>query len=461
MEKGIRFFLALWAAKAAGTCMRLLGRHATHLPGVIALKICPDFLARVPKPRQIIGVTGTNGKTTVCNLLDDILPDCGVFPLNNRYGGNVQAGIVACLIGGCTASGRMKAQTAVIEIDERSAKLIFPYLQPDVLVVTNLFRDSMKRNAHAEFIFDLLSANIPKKTRLLVNADDLISSRLAPENERVTFGIARLEEDWSAPQNIVCDITCCPKCGEKLCFDYVRYNHIGRAHCPKCGFASLTPSYEMTGISRDEGVFTLRTPQGEERYPLLGDNVTDWYNTLAAVVALRELGIAPQRIADSMRHHHILSTRFDKREAGGKTVILQLSKGQNPVGTSRALDFVRQYPGRKAVVLLIEDVLAIGHSSENTAWLYDADFEFLAGSGVRQVVISGVRALDIKVRLLLAGVPEETVTLTESETAAADSVDLSAVDTIFVLYHAYTLKLADTVRDRLLARLGGEKRDAE
>ena len=152
MKKNFRFYLALWAAKATTAVLRLMHRNATHLPGVVALKLCPDCLGRIDKPKTIIAVTGTNGKTTVCNLLDDILPDLGVTPLNNRFGGNVRGGIVATFLNASNLGGHIKEELAVLEIDERSAIHIFKYMKPDYLLVTNLFRDSFKRNAHSEFI---------------------------------------------------------------------------------------------------------------------------------------------------------------------------------------------------------------------------------------------------------------------------------------------------------------------
>ena len=39
-----RFHVALAAAKLSKGLIQLLGRNGTHTPGVIALKICPDFL---------------------------------------------------------------------------------------------------------------------------------------------------------------------------------------------------------------------------------------------------------------------------------------------------------------------------------------------------------------------------------------------------------------------------------
>lgn len=84
MKKGIRFYLALYGAKLFSRGLSLIGRAGTHNPGVLALKICPDFLARMDMPKTIIGITGTNGKTTTANMVIDILTDNGFQPVSNR-----------------------------------------------------------------------------------------------------------------------------------------------------------------------------------------------------------------------------------------------------------------------------------------------------------------------------------------------------------------------------------------
>jgi len=455
MKKGIRFFLALWIAKAITAVLRLMHRNATHLPGVVAMKLCPDFLGRVDKPKTIIAVTGTNGKTTVCNLVDDLLAASGKEPLNNRFGGNVRGGIVSTFLNACSMTGRIHQEIAVLEIDERSAIHIFKYLKPDYLLVTNLFRDSFKRNAHSEFISDILNQAIPASTRLIVNADDLISSHLAPTNERLAFGIAHREDDWQNPQNIVCDIVTCPHCGETLTYDFVRYNHIGRAHCPVCTYGSLVPSYEITAVNSTTRTLTVQTPDGEEHYRMLGDNITDWYNTLAAVTLLRELGLSAEKIESSLQKQQIVKSRFEQIEENGKTVTMLLAKGQNPIACSRAFDFIHRSEGNKAVILLIEDYFDAKHSTENIAWLYDADFEFLCDDSVKQIIVAGVRAADFRVRLLLAGIPDERIVTMREEAATADAVKLEEIDNTFVLFDVYTVQFAETVRDLLKARLSG------
>ena len=152
MKKTFRFYIALWAAKLSSVALKTLKRNATNFPGQLAIKICPDFIGRIDKPKTIIGVTGTNGKTTVCNMIEDVLRANGYEFIDNSYGSNINSGITTALISGVNVKGKAKKDLAVLEIDERSAPRVYPYLTPTYLVCTNLFRDSLMRNAHTEFI---------------------------------------------------------------------------------------------------------------------------------------------------------------------------------------------------------------------------------------------------------------------------------------------------------------------
>ena len=86
--KKIRYYLALIIAKTAQFLMKLLGRNATYLPGKIAVTVSKDFLAHIKPPKTVIAVTGTNGKTTVSNLLSSILTENGYSITNNSFGSN-------------------------------------------------------------------------------------------------------------------------------------------------------------------------------------------------------------------------------------------------------------------------------------------------------------------------------------------------------------------------------------
>ena len=94
----LRFYIAMAAAKLSALALRILGRNASYMPGVIALKLCRDFIGYLKKPDTLICVTGTNGKTTTSNLLNTALTHSGFKVTNNSFGSNVQAGVAAALL---------------------------------------------------------------------------------------------------------------------------------------------------------------------------------------------------------------------------------------------------------------------------------------------------------------------------------------------------------------------------
>lgn len=452
----MRFIIALWLAKAVQLLLKILGKKATYFAGKVAVTICPDFLGRIGKPARIIGVTGTNGKTTVNNLLTDALEHLGVPVISNRYGSNINAGIATALISGSTLTGKPKKETAVLELDERSARLIYPYIKPDFLVITNLFRDSMRRNAHPEYISDLLTKHIPKNTKLILNADDLLSSRTAPENERVYFGIERIEGEPPERNSIVCDVQICPECDALLTYDFRRYNHIGRAHCPRCGFASPTPDYTVSRI--DFGNNTAKVAEGGSLYDyrLNSTLIYNVYNIIAVIAVLRQLGYEHEVIAGTLERVHIVQSRFRQDVIRGKTLSVIMAKGLNAVACSRSFDYVGTEPGKKAVLLMLDDVFDEKHSSENIAWLYDADFEFLNDPDIVQIITVGKRSPDSLLRLLIAGVEKEKITAVSGEAEAADAVDLQSCEKIYVLYELYRYDSAVRTRDRICRRIEEE-----
>lgn len=453
----LRFMLALWAGKAAMVALKLLKRNATHYPGVIAVKICPDFLKRLNKPKTIIGITGTNGKTTVANLVTDLLTHQGETVLSNRLGGNILGGITTVLIRGVSLFGKSKYPVAVLEMDERSSRLVLPYVQPDYLVCTNLFRDSFKRNAHSEYIQNILKNGIPAKTKLILNGDDLIACGLKKENECFYFGVAPLQGERQVHDNIIKDVVSCPACDHTLVYDYCRYNHVGQVHCPNCGLTSPTRDVQTIAVDTSNNTMTVEIAGTSHAFPLPGENITDIYNTTAAIALLTVLGKSPKTICDSLQVCGIVKSRFDMVQAGEKQVIMNLAKGQNPIACSRVFDFIRSTEGKKAILILVDDMGDAAHTSENIAWIHEADFEFLNGDDIYQIVIGGVRSQDYRVRLLLAGVPAEKIFTFPKEVEAADLLNFACVDKIFILYDVYTIHLANGAKARLLNRMeGGE-----
>ena len=446
----LRFFIALWAAKLSIVALKITRHNGTNFPGVLALKLCPQFLKYADKPEKIIAVTGTNGKTTVCNMLLDILTMDGNKVLNNKMGSNINSGIASSLIYGSSIFGKCKYKMGVFEVDERSALRVFPYMKPDYLLITNLSRDSIMRNGHPEYIAGILDRYIPKSTKLILNADDLISSAIAPENSRVYFGIEKMPGDIKECINLINDMQICPECHNRLEYEYLRYNHIGRAFCPECGFKA--PEYDYAGInvSLEDMKIEVRDKEGIGCYRLLNESVFNIYNVISAVALLREMGYSHEKLEGFFQNLNIVGSRFDEEHVGNKTLYRLLAKEKNAFATSRVFDYISTLPGDKEIILMNSCQGDMKHWSENTCWLYDCDFEFLNREEIKNIVLCGPRRLDHRLRLLLAGVPEDKLSYAEKETDAPDKLKLFDNDNVFVLYGTDSIVLGMKVADRVL-----------
>ena len=56
----LRFLIALWVAKLSIVALKITGHNGTNFPGVIAIKICPQFLRYIGKPKRIIAITAVS-----------------------------------------------------------------------------------------------------------------------------------------------------------------------------------------------------------------------------------------------------------------------------------------------------------------------------------------------------------------------------------------------------------------
>lgn len=445
MNKTFKFYTAMFLAKSANKTLKLLKRNASYFPGNLALKICPNFLEQIDKPNIIIGVTGTNGKTTVSNMINDVLEDNGYKVINNRYGSNMNTGIASSFVENNTLIGKNKKDIAVFEMDERSTVHIFKYITPTYLICNNLSRDSIKRNANTAFIANIINNAIPKSTTLITNGDDPICVNLASENKKIYYGIDRLETDTKECENIVQDMVLCPKCGTKLEYEYYRYHHVGKMHCPKCDFKTPEMNYQIMNIDYDNKEITIKdnNNQSEYKYSMIADGIINIYNMLSAITALKQIDLTDEKINESLKKTKIVDTRFMVDKAGGKKIVLHLAKGQNPIACSRAFDYVRRQPERKTIIMLLDD---LHEENEVITWLYDTDYEFLNGDNVEQIIVSGRRAKDTVVRLLMAGVPKEKIF---AETNEVESVRKhfkpENIESVYILYDLYSIKERDEV----------------
>lgn len=453
----LRFYLGLWAGKLSIPALKITHHNGTDYPGVLATKICPDFLKYVGKPPKTVIITGTNGKTTVNNMLIDILEANGMKVFANRAGSNIASGISTVFIKGSSILGKLKkCDIAVLEVDERSALKIYPYLNPDLLAITSLSRDSILRNAHPQYIADILTKAMPKNTELILNAEDLISGRVAIDNKRMYYGIDKLKEDTKDYAGLLNDMQICPKCSGKLKYEYQRYNHIGRAYCTECDFKSPKPSIAVTDIDYDNNTFTVKEADNEYTYPLITDSFFNVYNLICLISVLRKLGFEHSKIIEDMAKTNIPDSRHQKDVVNGITLVTQMAKGKNATAASRIYDYVANIKGPKEILNMTYCAEDADHWSENICWIYDTDFELLKDDSVTKIILAGPRNKDFKLRLLLAGINEDKILLCDDQIEATDLLSYEKEKTICLLYAVDSVDMAMKVRAEIIKKAAKE-----
>jgi UDP-N-acetylmuramyl tripeptide synthase len=448
--------LASTVARAAGALSRRTGRGGTSLPGKVLLRLEPhairDLAAGLSRGSSVI--SATNGKTTTAAMVAAILERSGARLVHNRAGANMAGGVASALLAG-------RGDTGLFEVDEFWLDRIVPELEPQAILLANLFRDQLDRYGELETIVDRWAAVVESTDApLVLNADDpaiadLGRSRPRHEPQATGSGPARgdvvffgVEDDGVALPGLphASDAKHCRRCGRPYVYDAVFLGHLGRYRCPTGHSTRPEPQIAAEDIEL-EGVraarFTLRTPQGRRpvRLPLPG--LYNVYNALAAAALALRLG-AP--LDDVVAGLEAVSPAFGRAETvqiDGRSLSILLVK--NPAGANEVVRTLALEPGEQDVLGILNDRTADGR---DVSWVWDADFEVLAPT-LRRVVCAGTRAPELAVRLKYAGVPPERLVV-ESDLATA--LDRAVADGSGPLYAIPTYTAMLELRSELVRR---------
>lgn len=449
----LRFLIAVIVGKVSAFLLDKIFKRGTNTPGIIMLKICPDTLARFIMPETTVCVTGTNGKTGTSNLLTHIIRNSGKTVVNNSKGSNMAPGLVSALVTQCTLSGKVTADVAVLEVDERSSQFIYTKFVPDYILCTNLFRDSIMRNGHSGFIFDKINDYLDEKTTLVLNGNDGISGLLGENRcNRVFFSVDRTSRSTEKCEDTVCDLIACPKCNHKLDYEFYHYNHIGVPKCSNCGFSMPESRFFASDVDFDKGTFVFNGDKGESLVlPFQKGNFFNVFNITGACAVCRLMRIDVDTIAESIEDLSSKTGRFQENVFGGVEVVSMLSKNQNPISCSQSLKYLGSTDKEKDVVLLITDSNDKIHGHEDISWLYDTDFAPLADEKIKNVYIGGSRCYDLAQCLEIKGFDTSKFILFENydELASAVSNNASADRNIVIYFELYATGVVSKIKNAL------------
>jgi UDP-N-acetylmuramyl tripeptide synthase len=357
-------------------------------------------------------------------------------------------------------------QAGLFEVDEAAMPNALPAIAPKVALFNNLFRDQLDRYGEIDTVYRkwrMALSRLSANSTLVLNADDPAIASLAQTPQlRAKVLFFGIEDARYALAELphAADSIQCPRCGGRLDYSLILLGHLGHWRCPQCGLERPQPDVAATRVSlhgTDRSEIELRTPQGEMQLTLNVPGLYNVYNGLAAVSSTLAFDVSPAHVKEGLSNFTAAFGRIEQVEVPGsdrKSLLMALVK--NPVGFNEVLrmlfppasiDSEKQPEAPKHLLIIINDLIADGR---DVSWLWDVDFEVLAPSAdgrpqttdggaavdrVARVVVSGIRASDMAVRLKYAGVTSEQISLERDIGKALDLAlrELPPAETLYVL----------------------------
>lgn len=405
----VRTGIAIAACKATHKVMRLMGRTARALPGMVSLVIDPKIVSKLAKGYRTIVITGTNGKTTTTHIVQQAVINTYGSAAYDPSSTNLEQGIATTLCLDSTVGGKHTSSWAVIESDEGATKTLLPAMRPEVMVVTNLYRDQVDRydtwTTARDYIIQ--AAKSSPNTVLVLDADCQVTASIADavNNKVVWFGVeCPVYEEGIADYDR--SVTCV-ECDAELEFEHRTFAHLGSYTCPECGRTHHTPDIACTKIeNRREKSCTLTLRIGEEEH-VVEANIRagyDVYNAVAAVAGLLTSGMAQADVFEALAHFTHAAHRFEIFDIDGTPTRLLLMK--NTAGCNQLINMIMsedELP-QNLVCLLGAEIM----DGLTTEWIQDVQWEKLVGPNTK-VIVGGPKYEDMRDRLLKAGVAEQNM----------------------------------------------------
>ena len=355
------------------------------LPGLVVEKLDPNYLKKslANLPFGVVVISGTNGKTTTTKIVVELLESAGLKVFTNKTGSNFTRGVIASMLAENNISGKIKADIAVLELDEAHAIHFINQVQPRYSLLLNVMRDQLDRFGEVDYTASLLEKIAQKTTeKVITNRED---TRLAQFTDKIDknkldlFGLA-------------------PSLKDKFPNDDELYGDSTSSNLPV--------SVELSSAKKHKASFTFydydskKSPtKNTYSTSLKLEGIYNIFNATAALALVREIlnnKISNEELVNSLGE---IEPAFGR----GETIMvndtpLELVLVKNPAGFQLGLNSFS--PKGYNTMIALNDAHADGR---DLSWLWDVNFNLLKKGNIE--MLSGIRAYDIALRLSYDDIP--------------------------------------------------------
>ena len=355
------------------------------LPGLVVEKLDPNYLKKslANLPFGVVVISGTNGKTTTTKIVVELLESAGLKVFTNKTGSNFTRGVIASMLAENNISGKIKADIAVLELDEAHAIHFINQVQPRYSLLLNVMRDQLDRFGEVDYTASLLEKIAQKTTeKVITNRED---TRLVQFTDKIDknkldlFGLA-------------------PSLKDKFPNDDELYGDSTSSNLPV--------SVELSSAKKHKASFTFydydskKSPtKNTYSTSLKLEGIYNIFNATAALALVRE--ILNNRISNEELVNNL--GEIEPAFGRGETIMvndtpLELVLVKNPAGFQLGLNSFS--PKGYNTMIALNDAHADGR---DLSWLWDVNFNLLKKGNVE--MLSGIRAYDMALRLSYDDIP--------------------------------------------------------
>ncbi|WP_446899776.1 MurT ligase domain-containing protein [Clostridium sp. LBM24168] len=424
----IKSFFSIIVSKLIIKLSRTLFKGGSNFPGRIALKLDKNILKTLCKNYKVIIVTGTNGKTTTTSMIYHMLKDSGKCVITNNTGANMLPGIVSCFSENYSFKKCSKTNYAVIECDEANLTLLTDYVTPEVIAITNLFRDQLDRYGEVYTTLNKILDGIKKVpiSNLVLNGDEPLLGDINLQNRTIYYGF-KCSLNHSKEVDINADSKFCKNCKHPYKYNFITYSHLGDFYCDNCGYKRPPLDYALEEIKSKTQDGSLVAIDGKEYY-INQPGVYNMYNALCAYAVARVCNIPSSVIHSSLENQESSFGRQEIIDVEHKEVKIILVK--NPAGYDEAINSIALDSKVFSLAVLLNDNYADGR---DVSWIWDVNFENLSSLNINNIFISGIRLYDMAIRLKIAGLDENKFILCRDFKKLTDEIKSCRENKIYVL----------------------------
>ena len=279
-------------------------------------------------------------------------------------------------------------------------------------------------------MFNELLKGIHSNVHLILNGDDPILRKfsLYYKGNITYYGLEKTKYSFKE-MNDVKDYEYCPKCHNKLNYNYYHYGSVGDYKCPKCDFKRDNIEYSITKVDYKNNEITINK---DIKININNFILFNLYNIISSYTISNIIGIDDNTIIDTINNSKINEKIFKEFTVNDRKYTILNCKAENNSTYNLSLIYTAMDTEKKTIVLGLREI-SRRYKHFDLSWLYDIYFELLNTCNVDKIICAGPYAYDIATRIKYADFDEKNIIILDDLTNIKETIDKETKGNIYAV----------------------------